>query len=180
MIDDVNEQKEEYTDHVKGKPALYTYTYSPKGMKVDAGEDQYKIDSVIFPEERSYLMGLRHGSWSGYSIGFDPVSINQSRLGVSTDMKEKEYNYGLKKVWKKMSHIGGTNYVNPIELMDKDIQKVLNQPKRVRYTMMPNQIFDPKYQQNPQANYSELVELQAYQWLRLETIRNIKLSITIP
>ena len=43
MIDDVNEQKEETTDHVKGKPALYTYTYSPKGMKVDAGEDQYKI-----------------------------------------------------------------------------------------------------------------------------------------
>ena len=180
MIDDVNEQKEESTDHVKGKPALYTYTYSPKGMKVDAGEDQYKIDSVIFPEERSYLMGLRHGSWSGYSIGFDPVSINQSRLGVSTDMKQKEYNYALKKVWKKMSHVGGTNYVNPNTLMDKEIQKVLDQPKRVRYTMIPNQLFDPKYKLNPQKNYEEVVELQAYEYLRRETLKNIKLSITIP
>ena len=180
MIDDVNEQKEETTDHVKGKPALYTYTYSPKGMKVDAGEDQYKIDTVIFPEERSYLMGLRHGSWSGYSIGFDPVSINQSRLGVSTDMKQKEYNYALKKVWKKMSHVGGTNYVNPNTLMDKEIQKVLDQPKRVRYTMIPNQLFDPKYKLNPQKNYEEVVELQAYEYLRRETLKNIKLSITIP
>ena len=180
MIDDVNEQKEESTDHVKGKPALYTYTYSPKGMKIDAGEDQYKIDSVIFPEERSYLMGLRHGSWSGYSIGFDPVSINQSRLGVSTDMKQKEYNYALKKVWKKMSHVGGTNYVNPNTLMDKEIQKVLDQPKRVRYTMIPNQLFDPKYKLNPQKNYEEVVELQAYEYLRRETLKNIKLSITIP
>ena len=180
MIDDVNEQKEETTDHVKGKPALYTYTYSPKGMKVDAGEDQYKIDSVIFPEERSYLMGLRHGSWSGYSIGFDPVSINQSRIGVSTDMKDKEYNYTLKKVWKKMSHVGGTNYVNPNTLMDKEIQKVIDQPKRVRYTMIPNQLFDPKYKLNPQKNYEEVVELQAYEYLRRETLKNIKLMVTIP
>ncbi|MAS48029.1 MAG: hypothetical protein CL557_11520 [Alphaproteobacteria bacterium] len=180
MIDDVNEQKEDKTDAIKGKPALYTYTYSPKGTKIETGDDQYKIDSVIFPEERSYLMGLRHGAWAGYSIGFDPVSINQSRLGVSTDMKEKEYNYALKKVWKKMSHVGGTNYVNPISLMDKEIQKVLDQPKRVRYTMIPNQLFDPKYKNNPQKNYEEIVELQAYEYLRRETLKNIKLMITIP
>jgi len=180
MIDDVNDQKEGYTDKVKGKPALYTYTYSPKNIGMEGGQDQFKIDTVVFPEERSYLMGLRHGAWAGYSIGFDPVSINQSRLGVSTDMKEKQYNYALKKIWKKMSHIGGTNYVNPITLMDKEIQKVLNQPKRVRYTMMPNQLFDPKYKQNPQKNYEEVVELQAYEYLRRETLKNIKLSITIP
>ena len=59
--------------------------------------------------------------------------------------------------------------------MDKEIQKVLDQPKRVRYTMIPNQLFDPKYKNNPQKNYEEIVELQAYEYLRRETLKNIKL-----
>ena len=58
-------------------------------------------------------MGLRHGTWSGYSVGFDPVNIVKSRWGVSTDMKKDEYRYGVKKLWKKMSHIGKSNAVNP-------------------------------------------------------------------
>ena len=125
-------------------------------------------------------MGLRHGSWSGYSIGFDPVNISNSKVGVSTDMKKDKYEYGIKKLWKKMAHIGGTNYKNPVTLMDDEIQAIINKPKRVRYTMMPNQIFDPKYVDNPQKNYNELVELQAYEYLRRETFKNIKLLITVP
>ena len=34
MIDDVNNQKEGYTDKQKGQPALYTYTYSPKNLSL--------------------------------------------------------------------------------------------------------------------------------------------------
>ena len=79
-----------------------------------------------------------------------------------------------------MAHIGGTNYKNPVTLMDDEIQTIINKPKRVRYTMMPNQIFDPKYVDNPQKNYNELVELQAYEYLRRETFKNIKLLITVP
>ena len=182
MIENVNKQEEnKATDAVKGVPALYTYTYSPKQIGgEEGGEDQFKIDTVVFPDERSYLMGLRHGSWSGYSIGFDPVNISNSKVGVSTDMKKDKYEYGIKKLWKKMAHIGGTNYKNPVTLMDDEIQTIINKPKRVRYTMMPNQIFDPKYVDNPQKNYNELVELQAYEYLRRETFKNIKLLITIP
>jgi hypothetical protein len=46
--------------------------------------------------------------------------------------------------------------------------------------MLPNQIFDPKYKNQPQKNYEELVELQAYQWMRIESLKNVKLQITIP
>ena len=46
--------------------------------------------------------------------------------------------------------------------------------------MLPNQTFDPKFTNNPQKNYEELVELQAYQWMRIESIKNIKLMITMP
>ena len=34
--------------------------------------------------------------------------------------------------------------------MDDEIRNIVDFPKRVRYTMLPNQIFDPKYKNNPQ------------------------------
>ena len=37
--------------------------------------------------------------------------------------------------------------------------------------MIPNQIFDPKFKDNPQRNYEQIVELQAYQWMRIETLQ---------
>ena len=58
--------------------------------------------------------------------------------------------------------------------MDVDIQNILYKPKRVRYTMLPNQIFDQKYRNNPQKNYKELVQLQSYQYMRVETLKNLK------
>ena len=32
--------------------------------------------------KRKILEGLRHGCWSGYSVGFDPVSISSSKMGL--------------------------------------------------------------------------------------------------
>ena len=57
---------------------------------------------------------------------------------------------------------------------------MLDYPKRIRYTALPNQIFDPKFKKNPQKNYEQLVELQAYQWMRIESLKNIRLEITVP
>ena len=168
------------TDLKKGIGKMYQYTYTPKNMRDETGDDSYLIDTIVFPDEKSYLMGLRHGTWAGYSVGFDPVSILRSRWGVSTDMKSKEYRYGVKKLWRKMAHIGKSNAVNPISGMDPEIRNIVDFPKRVRYTMLPNQIFDPKYKNNPQKNYQELVELQAYQWMRIETLKNLRMQINIP
>ena len=36
--------------------------------------------------------------------------------------------------------------------------------------MLPNQIFDPKYKNNPQSNYEELVGASMHQWMRIETL----------
>ena len=46
--------------------------------------------------------------------------------------------------------------------------------------MIPNQIFDPKFKDNPQRNYEQIVELQAYQWMRIDTLKNVQLVIEIP
>ena len=189
MIEDVNDQKLATDKHwenrssqiqsTDGDVPLYEYEYSNKGLG-DEGRDQFLIDKILFPDEKNYLVGLRHGAWAGFSIGFDPNNISRSKMGLSTDMSFDAYKYDIKSLWSKMSHIGGTQFTNPINKMDKDFQNYVNYPKRVRYTMLPNQIFDKKYKNAPQRNYEELVELQAYQWMRIESLKSIQIQISVP
>ena len=179
IIEDVNDQDSTATNLTTGTARLYEYEYSPKQIG-DGSRDQWLIDKIVFPDEKNFLMGLRHGAWSGFSIGYDPASIGNSKMGLSTDMSYDAYRYNISTLWPKMSHIGGNTNINPIKNMDRDVQRMINYPKRVRYTAMPNQMFDPKYKRKPQRNYEELVELQAYQWLRLESLKTVQLMIQVP
>ncbi len=180
IIEEVNDQSENNdTDLTSGDAKLYTYVYAPK--KSDSGgRDQYKIDSVVFPNERNFLNGLRHGTWSGFSIGFDPNTITSSKMGTSTDMSVDAYRYSLAEMWQNMNHLGDSQFANPFEQADEGIKSYVDYPKRVRYTMLPNQIFDQRNADTPGKNYEALVELQAYQWMRFESLKTIKLQITIP
>ena len=182
MIEQANEQSiDDETSFSTGKPKCYKYNWQPKSTG-DVDEDPFRINSLVFPDERSYLMGLRHGSYSGYSIGFDPTTLGNSKVGtdVSKDISNDTYRYSNQKLWSKMSHLGKANSQNPIKLMDSGVRALLDYPKRVRYTALPNQIFDPKFKSNPQKNYEQLVELQAYQYMRLESLKSIRLQIGIP
>jgi len=179
IIDNVNEQDETKTNFQTGKTKLYTYVYSTKRTGSD-GSDQFKIESIVFPEERDFLTGLRHGAWAGFSMGFDPVTVTQSKMGLSTDMSVDAYRYGISALWPKMSHLNENRSVNPLSELDDTIKNIIDYPRRTRYTALSNQIFDPKFIDNPQKNYEELVELQAYQWMRIESLKNIKLMIVFP
>ena len=182
MIDRANAQKfDTKTNFTKGEPQLYKYTYRPKSTG-SPETDPYNINSIVFPNERSYLMGLRHGAWAGYSIGFDPTTLGNSKVGtdVSQDISNDTYRYSNQEMWKNMSHLGKTKDQNPIKLMDSGVQALLDYPKRVRYTALPNQVFDKKFKKNPQKNYEQLVELQAYQYIRMESLKSIRLSIGVP
>ena len=94
-------------------------------------------------------------------------------------MSVDAYRYGIKDLWPTMEHLNSKKTKNPIAFMDSQIQTMTDYPKRVRYSAMSNQIFDQKYKNNPQKNYEELVELQAYQYMRIESIKNFKLLITV-
>ncbi|AGH06703.1 hypothetical protein Sn250709_014 [Synechococcus phage S-RIM2] len=180
MIEDIRDMSEtKETNYTSGQTRLYTYGYSPKSVEQTQATDQFKISTITFPDEKNFLMGLRHGAWSGFSIGFDPATISSSKMGESTDMSVDAHRYKISELWSKMSHLN-TGQGNPIEKMDTSVRQLIDFPKRVRYTMLPNQIFDPKYKNQPQKNYEELVELQAYQWMRIESLKNVKLQITIP
>ena len=183
MIDDINDMGgPAKTNTTTGRPRLYEYEYTPKGAD-EGANDPFRIKTVVFPNERNFLNGLRHGTWSGYSIGFDPVTITSSIMGTSTDMSVDAYRYSLEESWKNMSHIG-KNTKNPFSKADKEVKNLVNYPKRVRYTMLPNQNFDPNFFNKlvPQKskNYEALVELQAYQWMRFESLKTIKLQIEVP
>ena len=181
MIEDANAMDSSKDTNINtGQPRLYRYTQSPKNLADDGAADQYRINAVVFPEEKNFLMGLRHGAWSGYSIGFDPTTITQSKMGISTDISIDAHYYNINTYWNSMSHLKDGGNKNIINAMDKGVQQLIEYPKRVRYSILPNQIFDPKYQNNPQKNYESLVELQAYQWMRIESLKTIKLQITIP
>ena len=179
MIDNVNNQTESDSNFTTGDTKLYTYVYSTKSSGTD-GADQFKIETIVFPEERDFLTGLRNGAWAGFSMGFDPVTVTQSKMGLSTDMKVNAYRYGINAIWPKMSHLNESGSVNPLSQLDTRIKSIVDYPRRTRYTILSNQIFDPKFVNNPQKNYEELVELQAYQWMRIESLKNIKLMIKFP
>ena len=180
LIDDINKQSpDKDTNANTGEARLYSYSYSPKST--DSGQDdQFRIDKIVFPKEKNYLMGLRHGTWSGFSMGFDPVTISQSKMGLSTDMSVDAHRYNISDTWKKMSHLKGGQNKNPIEAMDKQTQALISYPKRVRYSILPNQNFDKNFTNNPQKNYEQLVELQAYQWMRMESLKQTRLQISVP
>ncbi len=179
MIDNVNNQTESDSNFTTGDTKLYTYVYSTKSSGSD-GADQFKLETIVFPEERDFLTGLRNGAWAGFSMGFDPVTVTQSKMGLSTDMSVNAYRYGISAVWPKMSHLNESTSVNPLSQLDQNIKTIVDYPRRTRYTILSNQIFDPKFQDNPQKNYEELVELQAYQWMRIESLKNIKLMVKFP
>ena len=179
MIDNVNNQTESDSNFTTGETKLYTYVYSTKSSGTD-GADQFKIETIVFPEERDFLTGLRNGAWAGFSMGFDPVTVTQSKMGLSTDMSVNAYRYGISAIWPKMSHLNESTAVNPLSQLDTRVKSIVDYPRRTRYTILSNQIFDPKFVNNPQKNYEELVELQAYQWMRIESLKNIKLMIKFP
>ena len=179
MVEDVNEQPlGKDTNKNTGIPRKYRYSYTEKN--IDPQSDFLNISGFSFPKEKDMIEGLRHGAWGGYSVGFDPVTISSSKMGLSKDMSTDAITYKMDDVWSKMAHLDGKKTVNPIEQMDSDYKQILATPKRVRYSMLSNQVFDPKFVDNPQANYPEQAELQSYQWMRMETLKNIQMNITVP
>ena len=197
MIDLINEQEPtKKTDFNKGTSRLYEYIYSPKKTD-DGSNDQFKIDTIVFPEERNFLMGLRHGAWTGFSMGIDPVDVTNSKMGgESADLPLDKYTYKTTEMWKTMSHLGGKKAVNPIAKVGSDYKTLIDAPKRMRYAVLPNQNFDVKknvvqetvstvsqfFGGKPESakNYEALVEMQAYAWLRQESLKNTQLQISVP
>ena len=69
--------------------------------------------------------------------------------------------------------------VNPYSQIDKTVKEYMNSARRIRYNPIPNRVFDNKDGQ-AQATYAELTQLEAYEFARIESLKNVMLNIEIP
>lgn len=185
IIDDVNKMSYSTTSDVKGEKArLYRYVYGPK-KGPDEANDRYRIDNITFPEDRNILVALRNGSYCGWSVAFDPSVFENSQLSEETF---SALQYSLEDYWKSMSHLD--KCVNPLTYYSKNMQEALQKrPRRIRYGILPNRIFDQTGKEDPKTNksnnkskdtYNQLAWLQAYQHLRVESFKFIQLLVNVP
>lgn len=185
IIEDVNSQDyDQKTDAGSGNARLYRYSYDQKKAG-DEDSDNYRINSIVFPEDRNYLVALRNGSWSGYSVSLDPTILTNSKLSNEAPTTFSSHKYNIREVWNDMDHVkcnttDGTR--NPVEDFTEDVKKLIDRPKRIRYSWLPNRIFDQKGETGTQnfKLYDEMPYLQAYQHLRIKSFKNVKLIISIP
>jgi len=178
LIEDVGLQlTRSKTEEESGLPKMYKYTLSDPGL--DEQMDLYRITGIGFDKDTCYIDPLRNGSYCGYSIGFDPVSLPSSQIGLSEDMPSATYRYSLSDMWDKMEHLDNKNSVNPYTQIDNTVKGYIDSPRRIRYTPIPNRIFDNKDGQ-AQATYNELSQLEAYEFARIESLRNVMVNIEIP
>lgn len=185
MIQEIKEQKyETVTNPQTGKARLYRYRYEPKKTN-DETNDKFRIDSIVFPEDKNFLLALRNGSFAGFSVAFDPSEFSNSDLSPET-FAPVTYTFGKtdgsnKKVinfWNKMEHLES---VNPVDLFEDGVRAMVNYPRRIRYGMLPNRVFDKNTNKSKdKKQYSELAYLQAYEHIRMTTLKNIQLIVKIP
>lgn len=185
MIQEIKEQKyETKTNDQTGKARLYRYTYEPKKSN-DETNDRFRIDSIVFPEDKNFLLALRNGSFAGFSVAFDINEFSNSDLSPETFApvtytfdKPDGSNKKVINFWNKMEHLES---INPIDLFDAGVKAMVNYPKRIRYGMLPNRVFDKNTTKSKdKKQYSELAYLQAYEHIRMTTLKNIQLIVKIP
>lgn len=184
MIDDVNDQ--DYngkTDKKSGKAKLYRYVYDVKkaGQEV---EDSYKINTVKYVSDRNILQGLRNGTWAGFSSAFDPTITPNSQLTVDTPNAAGPYAYSMNDLWSKMSHLGVQgNKSNPYNKYADAIKALMETPRRIKYTFLPNRVHDGQGKADGEADnklYEQLPYLEAYQYMRVQALKNIQLLVVVP
>lgn len=178
IIEDVNNQDPDTETNLKnGVARLYRYAYEPKKAG-DENSDPFRIESITFPENRNYLLTLRNGSYCGYSVGVDPTKFGNSKVSNESHTASGASFYKLDDMWKKMSHI--TPGKNPVKEFDDTTKSLIDRPRRIRYSLIPNRIFDQKNSTDDSKQYDELTYLQSYQHMRLQSFKNVRVLITVP
>jgi hypothetical protein len=165
------------TSTVKGLPRMYRYDLSEP--QVEETRDNFIMTGTGFENDTCYMKPLREGSYCGYSIGFDPVSLPSSQIGISEDSPAATYRYSLSDMWNKMEHLDDKNSVNPYTQFDKDVKSYIDSARRIRYSPIPNRIFDSKDGQ-AQATYTELTQLEAYEFARRQSLKNVQVNAEVP
>jgi hypothetical protein len=181
IISDINAQGTNDSNPSEGRAKMYTYSYQPKKAG-DEDSDSYRIDSITYPEDRNFLQIMRNGSYAGFSTAFDPSKFSNSKLSVENKQSQTPQIYDIEEFWNDMEHLD--NVQCPVSTYDDDVKAIVKSKRRIRYTPLPNRLFDPKGQSSEQSantqNLDELPFLDAYKHLRVNSFKSTRLIINIP
>ena len=176
LIEDIKDAKQEVPTNPKtGEASIYEYVLSPANIRSDDdgdGSDYFNLHSFIVTEENNLFKRMRNGLISGYSIGFDPISLDSSQVGLSKDFSEDRFKYHISDMWKDMSHLDTRLGRNPANVIDSTIKDYVDTPRRIRYNILPNRVFDTRKSVN-NLNYSEISMMDTYDYVRRSSLDNI-------
>lgn len=177
MIEDIKEtDTSKNTNPRTGEVALYEYVLSPKNFaNVDMEGDKsdyFNLMSWVVIEENNLFNRMRDGLIAGYSIGFDPISLNSSQIGLSSDFSEDLFKYHISDMWNDMSHLDIRQGRNPVNVIDSTIKQYVDTPRRIRYNILPNRVFDTR-NSTDNLNYSEISLMDTYDYVRRSSLDNI-------
>lgn len=183
MIEDIKESKLGTGTNIKtGDVALYEYALAPKGIENNVegiGNDMFKLEGMAFNEDGHLFRRMRDGLITGYSIGFDPISLQSSQIGLSSDFPTDAFRYHITDMWNNMEHLDGNRGRNPANVIDSGIKEYVDTPRRIRYNILPNRIFDTRNNVNT-LNYSEVSMLDTYDYVRRSALKNIIATCRMP
>jgi hypothetical protein len=194
MIEDAVKQKPGKEKTGTGKrplPPLYYYGYGQVNLPSIAEETKdFIIQTISFPKSYNLLENLRHGTWAGYTQGFDPVDLAKSSSGdQSGDLPLALDEYSIRKNWKDLSH------VNPKGKIPFDMSKLAPQgepsmvdtPRRVRLKPvmtrgLGNMTKKTEKQSEPLGgqNVKSVTEAASYNFLRLKSLLYQQLQVSVP
>ena len=178
IIEDVNNQDyDTETDTTQGVARLYRYSYEPK-QSDDIGNDHLRIKTIVFPEETNYLRGMRNGAWAVNVVALDPISIPNSEVSPEHNTAGPTYVTTISDEWSKMSHVRGGS--NPVESYGSATKGMVLHPRRIKYVLKPNRIFDPAGSKGDTKVYNNTAPMTAYQHLRVQSLKNLQLLVTVP
>ena len=194
MIEDAVKQKPGKESSGTGKrplPPLYYYGYGQANLPSMAEETKdFVISSISFPKSYNLLENLRHGTWAGYTQGFDPVDLAKSSSGdQSGDLPIALDEYNIRKNWKDLSHVNpkGKLPFDESKLAPQGAPSMIDTPRRVRLKPvmtrgLGNMEKNTDKQSSPLGgqNVKSVTEAASYNFLRLKSLLYQQLSISVP
>ncbi|AOO14207.1 hypothetical protein Sn110110_013 [Cyanophage S-RIM14] len=194
MIEDANKQTPKGEKKGTGKrplPQLYYYGYSQANLPSMAEETKdFIIQSISFPKSYNLLENLRHGTWAGYTQGFDPVDLAKSSSGdQSGDLPLALDEYTIRGKWKDMSHVNpkGKPPFDMSKLAPQGEPSLVDTPRRVRLKpVMTRGYGNMEKKESKQSapiggqSVKSIVEAASYNFLRLKSLLYQQLQISVP
>ena len=194
MIEDANKQKPKRETKGTAKrplPQLYYYGYGQANLPSIAEETKdFIIQTISFPKSYNLLENLRHGTWAGYTQGFDPVDLAKSSSGdQSGDLPLALDEYAIRRNWKDMSHVNpkGKPPFDMSKLAPQGEPSMVDTPRRVRLKpVMTRGYGNMEKKESKQSapiggqSVKSIVEAGSYNFLRLKSLLYQQLQVTVP